>query len=105
MKQKALTGILLDEKIELSMIEISRACSSSTEWVVALVEEGVLEPIGHEQAHLRFSGTSLQRAHTARRLQHDLEIDLAGIALALDLMDEIDALRERLCRFETNNDT
>ena len=89
MKQKALTGILLDEKIELSMIEISRACSSSTEWVVELVEEGVLEPIGHEQAHWRFSGTSLQRAHTARRLQHDLEIDLAGIALALDLMDEM----------------
>jgi chaperone modulatory protein CbpM len=105
MKQKVLTGVLLDEKIELSLIELSQACSSSTEWVVELVEEGVLEPTRHEQAHWRFSGTSLQRAHTARRLQHDLEIDLAGVALALDLMDEIDALRERLCRFETNDDT
>jgi chaperone modulatory protein CbpM len=105
MKQKALTGVLLDEKIELSLIELGQACSSSTEWVVELVEEGVLEPIGHEQTHWRFSGISLQRAHTAMRLQHDLEINLAGAALALDLMDEIDALRERLCWFETNDDT
>jgi chaperone modulatory protein CbpM len=39
------------------------------------------------------------------RLQHDLEINLAGVALALELMDEIDALRERLCRLDTNDDS
>jgi chaperone modulatory protein CbpM len=30
------------------------------------------------------------------RLQHDFDIDLAGAALALDLLDEIEALRARL---------
>jgi chaperone modulatory protein CbpM len=30
---------------------------------------------------------------TARRLAHDLEINPPGIALVLDLLDEIDALR------------
>ena len=105
MNQKILTGIVLDERVELSLNDLSRACSGSTEWVIALVEEGVLQPIGHEQASWRFSGTSLQRAHAAMRLQHDLEINLAGVALALELMDELNALRERLCRFETNDDT
>lgn len=104
MKQKTLTGIVLDERIELSLNDLSLACSGSTEWIIELVEEGVLQPIGHKKATWRFSGTSLQRAHAAMRLQHDLEINLAGVALALDLMDEIDALRERLCRFETNDD-
>ncbi len=104
MNQKTVTGIVLDERLELSLNELSRACSGSAEWVIELVEEGVLQPIGHERATWRFSGTSLQRAHAARRLQRDLEINLAGVALALDLIDEIDALRERLCRFETNED-
>ena len=100
MKQKTLTGILLDEHTELSLTEFSQACSSSVAWVVELVEEGVLEPTGQEQAHWQFSGTSLLRARTAMRLQHDLRINLAGIALALDLMEDIETMRERLRRLE-----
>jgi len=33
---------------------------------------------------------------TAARLRRDLELDAAGIALALELLDEIDLLRARL---------
>jgi chaperone modulatory protein CbpM len=39
------------------------------------------------------------------RLQRDLDINLAGVALALDLMKEIETLRDRLCRFEPHDDT
>jgi chaperone modulatory protein CbpM len=105
MTSKTLTGILLDEQAQLSLDELCHACSSSTEWVIELVDEGVLEPIGHVQAHWQFSGPNLLKARAAVRLQHDLEINLAGVALALDLMEEIDTLRERLCRFETNDST
>lgn len=103
MTSKTLTGILLDEQVEISLQELCQACSISTEWVIELVDEGVLEPIGHEQTHWRFAGPSLPRARAATRLQHDLDINLAGVALALDLMEEIDTLRERLCRFETSD--
>jgi len=98
MTQKTFTGVLLDERAELSLVELSRACSSSTEWVIELVNQGVLEPVGPEQARWRFAGTSLLRARAAMRLQHDLDINLAGVALALDLIDEIETLRERLGR-------
>ena len=101
MKQKTLTGNLLDERAELSLNDLCRACSGSTEWVIELVQEGVLEPVGRDRAHWRFSGTSLLRARAAIRLQRDLDINLAGVALALDLMDEIETLRGRLCRIET----
>jgi chaperone modulatory protein CbpM len=101
MTQNTLTGILLDERVELSLIELSWACSSSAESVVELVAEGVLEPTGQDQTQWRFSGPSLLTARAALRLQHDLSINLAGVALALDLLEEIETLRERLCRFET----
>jgi chaperone modulatory protein CbpM len=98
MKQTSLSGILLDEQIELSLDDLCRACSSSTEWVIELVEQGALEPVGDEQSGWRFTGTSLQRAHTAMRLQRDLGINMAGVALALDLLEELETMRARLRR-------
>lgn len=103
MTKTILKGTVLDEGVELSIEEISVACSCSRDWVVELVEEGVLEPHGRGRSNWRFSGTSLVRAHTAMRLQRDLDLDLAGVALALDLMDEIRALRERLQRLESGS--
>jgi len=103
MKQKILSGILLDEQTELSLDDLCQACSSSTKWVIELVEEGALEPVGHEPSQWRFTGTSLQRAHTAMRLQRDLGLNLAGIALALDLLDEIETMRVRLRRLENDS--
>ena len=104
MKQKILNGILLDEQTELSLNDLSRVCSSSAEWIIELVEEGALEPLDYQQTQWRFSGKSLQRARTAMRLQRDLDINLAGVALALDLLDEIETLEARLRHFETNLD-
>jgi len=105
MQQKVLTGILLDEQTELSMNDLCQACSSSAEWIIELVEEGILEPSGHQQTHWRFTDNSLQRALTTIRLQRDLGINLAGIALTLELLDEIETLQARLCRFEQSDDS
>ena len=38
-----------------------------------------------------------------RGLQTDLKINLAGVALALDLIEEIETMRERLHRFEKDD--
>lgn len=96
MTKKILTGTLIDDQLHLSLIEISEACASRTEWVVELVEEGILEPLGEERDQWRFPGESILRASTARRLQRDLGMNLAGVALAIDLLEEIASLRARL---------
>jgi chaperone modulatory protein CbpM len=104
MQKKTLTGIIIDEHTELTLNELSRACSRSAEWIIELVEQGALEPISYRQTQWRFSGSNLQRARTAMRLQRDLGINLAGVALAIDLLDEIETLRSRLYRLESNDD-
>ena len=105
MGKNVLTGVIVEESAELSLTELSHACSSSTEWLIELVDEGVLDPAGRSQTQWRFSGSSLKRARTARRLYEDLNINLSGVALALDLMEELEAMRERLHRLETNDRT
>ncbi len=92
----ALAGIVIDERTEVSLDELSFFCSVRREQIVALVEEGVLEPVGRDAAELRFSGSSMRRAAKAIRLQQDLEIDLAAVGLVLDLLEQIEALRAQL---------
>lgn len=105
MTKKTLSGILLDEHADLSLNDLCRVCSQHEEWVIELVEEGVLEPIGSDYKEWKFPAASLQRARAAMRLQRDLSVNLTGIALALDLMDEIERLRARLNRFGIKGDT
>ncbi len=96
MIEDILTGIILNEENTLTLNELSRACMVHSEWIIELVDEGILEPKGEEITHWRFSGTCLKRARTVRRLQQDLGVNLAGSALALNLIDEIEGLRARL---------
>jgi chaperone modulatory protein CbpM len=87
---------ILEEQTQLTLADLCGACAVQAERIIELVDAGVLEPQGREPAHWTFTGNSLHRARKALRLQRDLDIDLAGAALALELLDEIASLRTRL---------
>ncbi len=89
-------GIILDEQAQLTLAELSRACAVHAKLIIELVEEGVLAPIGREPNRWRFTGAHMRRARMVLRLQRDLGVNLAGAALALQLLDEVEALRARL---------
>lgn len=80
----------------LTLAQMCRSAGVHAEWVTLLVEHGVLEPVAPRERHWRFAAAHLTRVHTARRLAHDLGLNPSGIALAMELMDEIRTLRARL---------
>lgn len=88
-------GVLVSNEDKLSLAEFCRRCSLPAEQVLPLVEYGIVEPIETRSTHIRwqFTNNSVLRAQTALRLQRDLELNLAGAALALELLDEIKLLR------------
>lgn len=90
-----LQGSILDDSVELTLQDLSHMCAVDEHHIVEFVEEGVLTTI-RVAPQWRFGGTALRRARRALRLQHDLEINLAGVALALDLMEELELLRREL---------
>lgn len=91
-------GSIVEEEIHLTLVELCHACNASEEHVIAWVFEGVLEPIGEAPSDWRFTGQSLRRARLALFLTRDLEVNPPGVALALDLLDEIAVLEARLQR-------
>jgi len=94
----SIEGRVVEEQVQLTLVELCQACSAEEEHVLTWVFEGVLEPVGESPQDWRFSGESLRRARLALRLSRDLEINPPGVALALDLLDEIAELRARLQR-------
>lgn len=91
------TGMLpLDDEADLTLDELSRSCRCSAAWLVTLVHEGVLEPRGDRPEAWRFGAAALHRARVATRLMQDLEVNAAGAALALELLDDIRVLRQQL---------
>jgi chaperone modulatory protein CbpM len=91
-------GPVVEEQVQLTLVELCQACHAEPEHVTAWVVEGVLQPVGEAPQDWRFGGDSLRRARRALALSRDLEINAAGVALALDLLDEIAVLRARLRR-------
>lgn len=95
-----LTGDVLEEDVEMTLTELCRTCKISAEQVFELVDEGVIEPQGREPAKLHFNGANVLRVRCAMRLQNDLGVNLAGAALALELLEELKVMRERLRRID-----
>jgi chaperone modulatory protein CbpM len=91
-------GSVVENEVHMSIVELSHAARTPQELIMSWVTEGVLSPTGSSPEDWRFSGESLRRAKTAAHLTHDLDLNVPGVALALDLLDEIAALRARLKR-------
>ncbi len=100
LNEKVLEGLLLDDECSLTLAELSRACAVHADWLLELVEEGILEPRGAGPMEWRFGAPELQRARVVRNLQRDLGVNLAGAALVVELLDELERLRARLRRYD-----
>ncbi|WP_226668869.1 chaperone modulator CbpM [Microbulbifer aggregans] len=94
---------ILDESSELTLSELCRACGLPAEHILALVEEGVIEPQGRA-TRWRFSGICVRRVRRVYTLERDLGVNLAGAALAIELLEEIERLQARLQRLESRDE-
>lgn len=88
------TASLLDESLELSLQQFCRYCDLQRAQIQELVAEGIIEPRGARPAEWRFNGVMLKRVQIATRLQRDLDINLPGIAVILELLHELEQLRQ-----------
>lgn len=92
-------AVVLEDQSDLTLAELCRACAVDAHFITALVLEGIVQPCapqphGSVAALWRFTGQHLLRARLATRLRHDLGVNLAGAALALQLLDELQELRQ-----------
>jgi len=97
-KLVVVTNILIEEEPRLSLEELCSVCQVTPEFIQDLIEYGIFE----ETLLTRndFGAQHLRRVKTVLHLQKDLEVNLPGAALVLDLMDELEELRKQLEVFQ-----
>lgn len=88
-----LSGEILEERALLSVADLCRLCGIDERQIEELIDEGVISVVAIDVEERRFSGAALRRTRIALRLQRDLGINLPGVALALDLLEELEQLR------------
>lgn len=99
-REHSMEGTLLDDTVTYTVIEFSQVCVIPPEMVYQMVEYGIVEPEGETREQWVFHYSAIERAKKALRLQRDFEMNLAGIPLTLDLIDEVKMLREMVKQLE-----
>jgi chaperone modulatory protein CbpM len=85
---------VVENEMRFTLTQLSRACGVDDAEITLLVDEGVVQ--ASDPSHQFFDAKSLTRARTALRLLHDLELNAHAAALVMDLLDEIDEIRDEL---------
>ena len=85
----------LDGKCTLSFEQFVQASGQEAAWVLQLFEHDILSSTTPPQRH-QFVGDELARARKAYRLQRDFDASLQAVAVMLDLLEDIQTLRQRL---------
>ena len=80
--------------------EICEHGECHAEFVIKLVDHGVLAPLEEapEARQWHFDVAALRRLRKAQRLQRDLNMNLPGLAMTLELLDEVEDMRREVAR-------
>jgi chaperone modulatory protein CbpM len=96
----------MSSTLVVDMKEFCQVVDMPAAFVIEIVEHGILEPQGQRPDEWVFDTYSLTVAKRAAKLHHDLELEWEGVALALNLLDELEQVRaenrmlkQRLGRF------
>ena len=98
---KDIEGMLLDESTVYSMTELAKLAALDEDLIIEMVEYGIAEPVSEPAGEWQFTCSAIIRFRRAARLHHDLNINLAGVSLALDLLDELETLRRKVNLLES----
>jgi chaperone modulatory protein CbpM len=92
------TAVIVEQQVSFTLVTLCQASGASAEQVHALVGEDLLRPVGSSPADWHFAGDALLQTRRSLRLARDLELNIAGVAVVMDLLAEIERLRSRLRR-------
>lgn len=95
--EKVISGIVLDEHLEISLKELCGMCGITPEMIMEMIDEGLIDhPLEGTKRNWQFRGYEVRRIQIALRLQRDLHVNLPGAALAVELLEKLEELQRRI---------
>lgn len=85
--------------IIMSLDELVSTCGQEREWIIELIEENIIEYDVPERE--QFTGYQLTTVRRASRLSRDFDASVPAIGLILELLDELEQLRQLKRQLDT----
>jgi len=85
--------------IIMSLDELVSTCGQERQWVIELIEENIIEYDVPDQQ--QFTGYQLTTVRRASRLSRDFDASVPAIGLILELLDELEQLRQLKRQLDT----
>jgi chaperone modulatory protein CbpM len=98
MESKVLDAVWLNESGSCTMVHLAEVSGLDSAELQMLVDSGTLTPLPDAGGSLAFASVAMQAARTARRLRDDFELNPSGLALAMRLLERVDALEREMAR-------
>ncbi|MCL9684678.1 chaperone modulator CbpM [Legionella maioricensis] len=95
-KDDLLIGVLIEETTTISFNEVCRKYHIPKELLIEMIEQGLFPNQTTQIEQVVLDQKALRRLESAFRLHRDLGINLPGVALALDLLEEMEKMRREL---------
>ena len=83
-------GVLIEENTTFSFKEVCHKYNIPEELLIEMIEQGLFPNQPTQKEHITYDSKSLKRIESAFRLHKDLGVNMPGVALALELLDEIE---------------
>lgn len=97
-EQYTITAVIVDEQITYT--KISQEFNIPESLLLEMEEQGLFKPILAANSQPVVNQQALNRIQAACRIHQDLQVNLPGVALALELLDELEVLRQQLAILE-----
>ncbi|HID72446.1 TPA: chaperone modulatory protein CbpM [Candidatus Micrarchaeota archaeon] len=94
------TYIVAESVVHYDFDEMCRLTAVKGEFLLELVDHGVLEPHGQTQPEWRFTQEQLRLCRRALSLRRDLDVNVPGIGVTLQLLQEVEQLRKKVALLE-----
>jgi chaperone modulatory protein CbpM len=91
---------MIDERDFLAVETLCRLCGLKLEALIELAELGVVAPRGYAPANWELPATSLPTLRTVGRLMRDLDVNVSGAAVVVELLETQRRLERRLLELE-----
>ncbi len=81
-------GQILNDDVEHDIKELCRYAEVSLAQIQQMVDEGILDPHGSTPNEWRFNQRDFSRTRIVAHLQHDLDVNLPGAAIIVELLEQ-----------------
>ncbi len=96
-EQDIIKGILMNGNVTLTFVEVCHYCQLPEEVLMDWIAHGLLgDEVRSSVEEAKFNHEMMVRIRTAYRLHNELEVNVQGAILALELLDQIAEMQDEL---------